>query len=291
MTAVLSVSDLASRLKLRRGPGQRGYRGACPACSYPDAFSMKPGKGDNIGLFCASCGDREAIADAVTRAVGGAWAPPSAALSPDDPAAAQRRQAKALSLWAGSVPAAVGTLADTYLTARALPGLALSLALRFRADCPHPEGGRLPAMVAEVVAVSGTIVALHRTFLRGDGGGKANVEPPRASLGPVWGGAVRLAPVAEELVVGEGIETSASAGSLLGLPAWAAIAAGNLARGLVLPAEVRRVVIAADADEPGERAAREAALRWQREGRTVSIARPDKRGCDFNDILLGCEHA
>ncbi len=42
----------------------------------------------------------------------------------------------------------------------------------------------------------------------------------------------------------------------------------------------------ADGDDPGEAAAREAALRWKREGRSVRIARPP-RGSDFNDLLLG----
>jgi putative DNA primase/helicase len=290
MTSSLSVAELASRLNLQRDRRQLGYRGTCPACSYPNSFSIKPGKGDRIVLFCASCGDKAAITDAIVRASGGGWRVPAAIKPTDDPAAVQRRRDRATSLWRGSVPT-LGTLAATYLTARALPGLASSLALRFRSDCPHPDRSRLPAMVAEVADVNGTMIALHRTFLRADGGGKANVELPRASLAPVWGGAVRLDPVAEELVVGEGIETSASAGRLLNLPAWAAIAAGNLARGLVLPPEVRRVIIAADADKPGERAAREAALRWQREGRTVQIASPEKPGCDFNDILRGGENA
>jgi putative DNA primase/helicase len=291
MSATVSVSDLASRLNLLRGRGGRGYRGTCPACSYPNAFSMKPGKGDRIGLFCASCGDKVAITDAIVRAAGGGWTPPTAAPPVNiDPAAVQRKQAKAMSLWTGSTPAA-GTIADTYLTARALPGLASSLALRFRIDCPHPDKIKLPAMVAGVADVHGSVIALHRTFLRTDGGGKANVEPTRASLGPLWGGAVRLDPVSEALVIGEGIETSASAGRLLHLPAWAALSAGNLAKGLMLPSEVRRVVIAADADGPGERAALEAALRWQTEGRTVQVARPDKPGRDFNDILRGGENA
>ena len=69
------------------------------------------------------------------------------------------------------------------------------------------------------------------------------------------------------------------------MPAWAAISAGNMATGLVLPHEVRNVVIAADPDPPGEKAARAAALRWIAQGRTVHIARPNGHG-DFNDILL-----
>jgi len=286
MTAPLSVLDLAVRLNLHRAAG--GYRGICPACGYPDAFSLRVGKGDRIGLFCASCGDRDGITEAVMRAVGGAWAPPPAIAPADDAAARQRKQDAALRLWNGSTPP-VGTIADTYLTGRALPGLAASSALRFRGDCHHPEGGRLPALVALVQDAAGALIAAHRTYLRRDGTGKAEVEPVKASIGPVWGGAIRLDTIAEELVIGEGIETSASAGRLLGLPAWAAISAGNLAAGLLLPAEVRRVVIAADADPSGERAARQAALRWQREGRSVRIARPDKSGRDFNDLLRARE--
>ncbi|MEE9250195.1 MAG: toprim domain-containing protein [Alphaproteobacteria bacterium] len=46
------------------------------------------------------------------------------------------------------------------------------------------------------------------------------------------------------------------------------------------------MLVLADGDDPGEAAARDAALRWKREGRTVRIARAP-RGTDFNDLLLG----
>ncbi len=68
------------------------------------------------------------------------------------------------------------------------------------------------------------------------------------------------------------------------LPAWAAVSAGNLAKGLLLPLAVKQIIIAADPDEPGEQAARLAALRWSREGRAVRIARPNG-DVDFNDLL------
>jgi hypothetical protein len=74
----------------------------------------------------------------------------------------------------------------------------------------------------------------------------------------------------------------------MGLPAWAAISAGNLAKGLMLPPEARHVVIAADPDEAGKRAARDAWLRWRAEGRTVQIATPYGTG-DFNDLLCARE--
>ena len=71
---------------------------------------------------------------------------------------------------------------------------------------------------------------------------------------------------------------------LLGLPAWAAISAGNMAKGLVLPPEARRVIIAADPDDVGRKAARDAWIRWTAEGREVRIAIPDG-AADFNDLL------
>jgi putative DNA primase/helicase len=287
VNAPFSAAELAGRLNLRRAG--RSYRGTCPACGYP-AFSLRPGLDGYMSLFCASCGDREAITAAIRRVVGGASPPPAAIAQADDAAGRQRKLESARRLWNGSATAA-GSVGDTYLTGRHLPGLAQSAALRLRGDCPHPEGGRLPALIALVQDASAAPVAVHRTYLRRDGTGKANVEPAKATLGPVWGGAIRLDPVAPELVIGEGIESSASAGRLLNLPAWSAMSAGNLARGLVLPPEVRAVVIAADADPPGEEAAQHAALRWQREGRTVRIARPDHPGADFNDILRGCKDA
>jgi hypothetical protein len=55
---------------------------------------------------------------------------------------------------------------------------------------------------------------LHRTFLAYDGNGKADMEAPRKMLGPVQNGAVRLAPVGDDGVLGvaEGIETAIANG-------------------------------------------------------------------------------
>ena len=179
---------------------------------------------------------------------------------------------------------ASGTPAAAYLARRGLPWLAMNAVIRYRPDAPHPGGGTLPAMVALVHDAVGNICACHRTYLDLSGA-KAAADPGKASLGPIAGGAIRLHPPAPELVIGEGLETAASAGLLLGLPAWSAIAAGNLAVSLVLPPMVRAVVIAADADPPGQRAADQAARRWQAEGRSVRICTPDQADQDFNDVL------
>ena len=128
-------------------------------------------------------------------------------------------------------------------------------------------------------------LAIHRTFLARDGAGKAPVVPQKMVLGPCRGGAVRLAPGGDVLMVGEGIETCLSAVQATGNPAWAALSTSGL-RAIDLPQDAREVLVLADGDDPGEAAARDAALRWKREGRTVRIARAP-RGTDFNDLLLG----
>jgi putative DNA primase/helicase len=278
----LTAAEVACRLGLRRYP--RSWRGRCPACDYATTFCVRAGRDGRALLFCASCQDRDALVEAVARCTGQER---QAAQSQDQDEAAKqkRRRDRALVLWTGSEPAS-GTPADRYLAARGLPGLAVSPALGFRADTPHPEGGRYPALIALVSDPFGSPIAVHRTFLTQDGR-KAAVEPVKASLGPVRGGAIRLMPIDPDkpLVIGEGIETAASAGCLMGLPAWSGVSAGNLGKGLTLPPEAQRVVIAADPDEPGRAASRDAWRRWRAEGREVRIALPDDGTGDFNDLL------
>jgi phage/plasmid primase-like uncharacterized protein len=244
---------------------------------------VRAAKDGRARLSCANGCAADELAEAVARLLGQR----ASRAEPDIDAAAvrQRKRERALALWAGSEPA-TGTLAEKYLNGRGLPALATSAALRFRADTPHPEHARLPALIALVSDVTGAPVAIHRTYLSRDGS-KAKVEPSKASLGSIWGRAIRLDRIAPDtpLVIGEGLETAASAGRLLGFPAWAAISAGNMAKGLVLPPEARRVVIAADPDDAGRAAACEAWQRWKEEGRGVQIATPDGLG-DFNDLLI-----
>jgi putative DNA primase/helicase len=179
-----------------------------------------------------------------------------------------------------------GTPAQAYLAMRGLPGAA-SEALRFHPRCPHPSGARLPALVGLIRdARTGAPQAIQRIAIRADGSGKAGIVPEKPTLGPVAGGAIVLAAPrgGAPLVIGEGVETAISAGRLIGAPAWAAVSAGNLAC-LPLPPDVRNIIIAADNDPPGQRAAWTAARRWRAEGRDVRVALPDRADQDFNDVL------
>jgi putative DNA primase/helicase len=278
------AADLATRLRLHRSRGE--WRGPCPTCGYPEAFVMSVGQGGRLLGWCANCQNKTAVAQLLAEMQGGAATPKQ--VERDDAAARAAKEARAferaLALWNGSEPVG-GTIAERYLAARGLPHLATSAALKFRGDCPHPSRSRLPAMIALVQGADGGPVGIHRTYLRRDGSAKADIEPRRAALGPVRGAAVRLDSVAAEIVVGEGIESSGSAGLLLGLPAWSAVSAGNIALALVLPPQVRSVVIAADPDESGRQAANAAWHRWSAAGIRCRIATPKSDG-DCNDILM-----
>jgi len=190
----------------------------------------------------------------------------------------------ALRIWQAAVPAS-NTLAETYLQSRGLH-FAFPPNLRFHGRLKHPAGGLWPAMVALVSrGPDDAPLAIHRTFLAHDGSGKAPVDPQKMMLGPCRGGAVRLGEPADLLMVGEGIETCLAAMQATGNPAWAALSTSGL-KALNLPETAREVIVLADGDDAGEAAARDCALRWQREGRRVRIARPP-RGQDFNDMLAG----
>jgi hypothetical protein len=164
--------------------------------------------------------------------------------------------------------------------------------LRWAPACPHPSGIYLPAMVARVDNIDGEVIGVHRTYLSPNGLVKAGIEPAKAMLGPIGGGAVRLAPAAETLMIAEGIETALAAVQATAMPAWAALSTSGL-EAVVLPRIVRRVIILADHDRngAGERAARIAAQRWLAEGHRVRIAMPPEPGSDFADCLLGRSYA
>ena len=189
----------------------------------------------------------------------------------------------AMSIWHGSKQAA-GTLIETYLESRGLR-LPPAPVLKFHPNLKHSQGGSWPTMIALVTRGEENLpIGIHRTFLSSNGKGKAPVDSQKMMLGPCRGGAVRLAEPKEVLMIGEGIETCLAAMQETGLPAWAALSANGL-RLLDLPVLVREVIVLADGDDSGELAARDCAVRLNRNGHRVRIARPPK-GMDFNDMLI-----
>jgi hypothetical protein len=268
-----------------------GWTARCPAHDdRTPSLSLTDTKDGKLLVRChAGCDQKDVIAALRGRGLwsegrsrAGTWALRRKPVEREPDGDDAKRTQRALAIWQSSRPSPE-TPVETYLASRGLH-LPPSDALRFHPAMKHPAGGFWPAMVALVTkGLDGAPVAVHRTFLARDGGGKAPADPQKMMLGPCRGGAVRLADPGEVLMVGEGIETCLAAMQASGHPAWAALSTSGL-RALDLPKDVRDVIVLADGDEAGEAAARDCALRWKREGRRVRIARPPQ-GMDFNDML------
>lgn len=198
-------------------------------------------------------------------------------------AEAVKKAEQARRVWQEALPIEA-TPAEAYLHARGIRLATLPPALRFHPHCWHVTAQRLPALVALVDGGEG--FAIHRTYLRPDGAGKAAVEPPKAMLGATAGGAVRLTHRRGRLVVGEGIESTLAACMLRGeskAGAWAALSTSGLIA-LHLPPETGQLCIASDGDAPGMTAAHKLAHRASALGWAVTIAQPPT-GSDWADVL------
>ena len=196
---------------------------------------------------------------------------------------AEKKARQARTIWQES-RSIEGTPAALYLRGR---GIACPLpdTLRYHPAAWHPSAQRLPAMVALVEGAER--FALHRTYLRPDGSGKAAIEPAKAMLGCVKGGAVRLTHDAGPLVVCEGIETGLSlASGLLRTPAtiWAALSTSGMQK-LDLPPFPSCLTVATDGDPAGREAGHALATRADALGWTVSLL-PAPEGRDWNDIIM-----
>jgi hypothetical protein len=171
--------------------------------------------------------------------------------------------------------------------------------LRFHPACPFRlDSGttvKLPAMLAAMVdIVTGEFRGVHRTALRPDGSGKADVRGlgnPKKMLGPAAGACVKLSPdedVTQGLHIAEGIETALACMAMRFLPMWAALSASGVARFPVLSG-IESLTIFADNDQNGVglRAARKCAARFIAAGREAVISVPQRTGRDFADEIGG----
>lgn len=196
-------------------------------------------------------------------------------------------------MWERCVPAS-GTPAEAYLRGRGI-AMPLPASLRFgavyawRNEETGEVGPDLPALVGAVVNGAGELTGVQRIFIKPDGTGKAKMRKPKKSLGRVRGSALRLGPVAPELILCEGPEDGLSlAQEMPGHSVWVALGTAMMPE-LGLPPEVRAVVIAGQNDAPGQHAVRNAAEALSARGLSVRTMFPDPRFKDWNDQLRGVE--
>lgn len=264
----------------------------CPAHgnSHTPALSLKNGTDGRLLAHChAGCAFTE-ILDAL-RARGliegrGNFTEPDLAARREadarERALAEKRARQAHRLWRDEAMPIGSTPAERYLRHR---GITCDLpdTLRYHPSCWHPSAKRFPALLALIEGADN--FAVHRTYLLPDGR-KADVNPPKAMLGSVLGGAVRLSDGPDGLVIAEGIETALSLGSGLmrGHPTiWAALSTSGMAS-LRLPDRPGKLTVATDGDAAGREAGHKLAERAHALGWRVSTL-PAPEGCDWNDVL------
>lgn len=216
-------------------------------------------------------------------------APAPAAARPVEAPQHERLSEQGHRLWANCEPLA--GVAREYLEARGCAIPPEDGDLRMHQALRHPSGHVGPALVALVTdARTREPLTLHRTWVA-PGGKKAAIEPPRLLLGGhrKAGGVIRLWPddaVTTSLAVAEGIETALTLAHVHP-PAWSLIDAGNLA-GFPVLTGIEVLLIGADHDPAGIKAAKECGTRWHAPGiRRVHIILPPEARTDLNDIVKG----
>lgn len=292
----MTAGNIAAALGGRRAG--RWWSCRCPAHDdRSPSLSLRDGDRDLIVRCWAGCDPRDVLAELRRRGLLGGSGdsdngrPASAVVRHEDHSdGTVRRIAMAHRIW-NAAREARGTPVAAYLASRGIT-IPVPPSLRWAPRCWHREAcAELPTMLARIDGPDGEFVGVHRTYLRRNAVERWE-RRDRASLGPIRGGAVRLAEAAEPLMVGEGVETCLAVMQATAQPAWAALSTSGLVA-LALPPIVRHVIILADHDVSGagERAARIAADRWLAEGRRVRIAMPPEPGTDFNDVLIGRAYA
>jgi hypothetical protein len=198
-------------------------------------------------------------------------------------AEAQRRDEAAMSfcarLWDEGVPIE-GSLGQDYLRARAIDWTPGDLRYNPATRRGYSSNAKAPAILAAARSSTGTPKALQATFLMPDHRSKTN----RVTFGKLVGCVVRLAPATDSLAIAEGMETAASYARLECVPAWASLGTANL-EAFDPPARVRRLIIAADGDDAGQRAA--LALAERVRSRCDVTIHTAPRGFDWNDVMTG----
>jgi putative DNA primase/helicase len=286
--------------------------GPCPACGGKDRFRFD-NKGNRGGFYCNGCGAgdgfellqrvhhwdfrtaRDQVMQAARIAGVGQPAPRRTARPAESKPVIAQRPARVIRLWRETCALRECPDAVEYLTSRALrPHAAGSTLKAHKAVGYFAEGqriGRYPALVAAVCDIDGDLVTVHVTYL--ESGRKLKPYEPRKLLSPLSGRegcAVRLAPICgDTLGIAEGIETALAAAELYSLPVWSAINATTLAK-FAPPVSVKRLVIFADRDEAGLKAAGRLSERLR--GRLcVEIRTAPAPAKDFADLIAAREAA
>ena len=204
--------------------------------------------------------------------------------SADAPAVASNRQAAAgRKLFSYGKPIK-NTLAEAYLRGRGIARFGPALAFHPNVYLRTEEGTRLeiPALLAAITDNAGTVTGCSRVFLNTRTSGLADIEAPKRVLGRLHGNAIRFGNGNDctDLLAGEGLENTLSIGTALPRAALASCLTANHLAAFTYPSSIKRLWIARDNDDAGERAALRLADRADADGIEPVILTPERD--DFN---------
>ena len=288
MTAGLSHSDLEAQgraiVEARGGKwdARRGGMCRCPAHNDGDP-SLSVRIGDTSLLFHCFAGCTGVDVLQALRRSGDRVPTTDPATASSSERSATDLQPIAERLWLQG--SGLGrTLATDYLASRHIVSHSAQLRFHGRVQLGRSaEATYHPALLAAVRDDSG-LVAVHRTFLD-PAGGKAKFDNPKRLLANPGRGTVRIGQPARVLGLAEGVETALAASVIHGFPVWAVL--GNERFGLVtIPRCVERLIVLADNDAGGTRAAKLANDGLQRDGLMIETLWPPAQHNDWADVLM-----
>lgn len=277
----------------------KDQHGPCPMCGGKDRFRFDDK--DRRGTYiCTQCGAGDGMKLAVEytgrpfKDVAAQIDEMLGNIKPDTAPAKremtdERRRSILRDTYSATVEVKPGDLVHAYLESRGLQERIYPKALRFAESLRDGEGGVHPAMVA-MVGVHGQpkFCSMHRTFLRRDGKGKAEITAPRKLMpGELPDGACVMIgdyTPGSPLGIAEGIETAMSASAMFDIPVWAAINSTLLKKWLP-PAGCDDVAVFGDNDEKfgGQSAAYALAHKLGVKGVSVTVSIPRIPGHDWAD--------
>jgi phage/plasmid primase-like uncharacterized protein len=276
------------------------WEGPCPSCGGTNRFIVKA---DRQTYWCRQCNTKGDVLNYIELTTGKSVKEQLAEAGLlDKPEGKTGRGSKQQFIWKQSKPG--DSPAYRYLSAtRGIANLQPSPAVRWNSFTPKNGGEPINRIVLRLSKHGDSPEdpkSLHYLFLDTSANPprKTGIQTSNAEEGAMKGRAVWFYPDKDTktVAVAEGVETTLSALSVLGLNGAAALTTSGL-KGIVLPQDTKELLIFCDQDTAekgctGQKAALELAERFEKGGGTAWIVSPSDQcfaekpeKLDFNDLL------